>query len=244
MEPSQNRHSRHGRFQYAARSVRCWLFPPLCLVCGQAGRPELDCCGPCEAELPQVVANCRRCGLEVGHSVDLCGRCAMALPAFSATWPGFPYGGVIEGLVRRFKFHGDLAAGRLLADLLARRLTTMAAPRPDLILPVPLHPLRRLRRGFNQSALLSADLSRWFGGLPWLNGLERVRATTSQAELPAERRLGNVRGAFRVKRLPPGTRVVALVDDVMTTGATLNECARVLRAAGVARVDLWVVARA
>lgn len=224
--------------------LRRALFPPVCLVCGQNGRPELDCCAGCEPELPSLAAQCARCGIEMASSTALCGRCAMALPAFHATWPGFAYAGVVERLVRRFKFHGDLAAGRVLADLLARRLVAMGAPRPQLMAPVPLHSGRRLRRGFNQSALICQDLSRWFGGLPWLEVLRRQRSTAVQSALPADRRGGNVRGAFALRRLPPGTRHVALVDDVMTTGSTLNECARVLLQAGVRRVDVWVVARA
>jgi ComF family protein len=168
----------------------------------------------------------------------------MALPAFDATWPGFAYRDEIERLVRRFKFHGDLAAGRLLANLLALRLCELGSPRPDLLIPVPLHPRRLFMRGFNQSALLVRDLSAAMSGLPWFSALERVRNTATQIQLPADGRAANVRGAFRVVRLPGRPRFVALVDDVMTTGSTLNECARVLRASGVERVDVWVVARA
>ena len=168
----------------------------------------------------------------------------MALPAFAATWPGFAYQEEIERLVRRFKFHGDLAAGRLLANLLALRLSELGAPRPDLLIPVPLHRRRLLWRGFNQSALLARDLSAAMSGLPWTSALERVRNTAAQVQLPADGRVSNVRGAFRIDRLPGKPRFVALVDDVMTTGSTLNECARVLRASGVERVDVWVVARA
>jgi len=232
------------RLRRWADGLRRGLFPPVCLVCGQDGRADIDCCAGCEPELPILAAQCARCGIEMSHSVNLCGRCAMALPAFHATWPGFSYTGVIERLVRRFKYHGDLAAGRLLGDLLARRLVEMEAPRPQLIVPVPLHVRRRLRRGFNQSALISRDLSRWFGGLPWLEALHRCRPTATQSELPADRRSGNVRGAFALRWLPPGTTHVALVDDVMTTGSTLNECARVLLQAGIRQVDIWVVARA
>ncbi|TVS12950.1 MAG: ComF family protein [Wenzhouxiangella sp.] len=224
--------------------MRTVLFPPVCMVCGQDGRPEIDCCSGCEADLPMLAGQCARCGLEMEHDVALCGRCAMALPAFQGTWPGFSYQGVIERLITRFKFHGDLAAGRLLADLLARRLVELGAPRPDLMVPVPLHVRRRLQRGFNQSALICRDLSAWFGRLPWSDSLRRHRATAQQSDLPADQRTGNVRGAFGLDRLPPGVRHVALVDDVMTTGSTLNECARVLLQAGVERVDVWVVARA
>ncbi|HKL54093.1 MAG TPA: phosphoribosyltransferase family protein, partial [Wenzhouxiangellaceae bacterium] len=97
---------------------------------------------------------------------------------------------------------------------------------------------------FNQAELLCRDLSRHFGGLPWAAVLSRSRATVTQSELPADRRAGNVKGAFALRRLPPGVRHAVLVDDVMTTGATLRECARVLKRAGVARVDVWVIARA
>lgn len=231
-------------FSSWADRLRRTLFPPVCLVCGQDGRAEIDCCAGCEPELPLLPAQCARCGIEMDFAVELCGRCAMALPAFHSTWPGFAYSGVIERLIQRFKFHGDLAAGRLLADLLARRLVELQAPRPQLVVPVPLHARRSLRRGFNQSALISRDLSRWFGGLPWLEALRRSRPTAAQSDLPADRRSGNVRGAFELKCLPPGVAHVALVDDVMTTGSTLNECARVLLRAGVVRIDVWVVARA
>lgn len=224
--------------------LRRYLFPPVCLVCGGEGQARLDCCLPCEAELPVLPGRCRRCGLELARDVAVCGRCAMAMPSFAAAWPAFIYRGVIERLVQRFKFHGDLAAGRLLADLMARRLADLGAPRPDLLVPVPLHPRRSWQRGYNQAALLCRDLSRHCGGLPWLEALRRVRATAVQSELPAERRGANVRGAFELAHLPGPPRTVALVDDVMTTGATLDECARVLRSAGVERVEVWVAARA
>jgi ComF family protein len=221
-----------------------WLYPPVCLVCGLNGRPGLDLCAGCEDDLEPLLGRCRRCGLELVRSVELCGRCTTRLPWFAAAWPGFAYRGHVERLIQRFKFHGDLAAGRVLGTLYARRLAAMAAPRPDLMVPVPLHPRRRLRRGFNQAALLARDLGVQLRGLPWTDALRRRRPTAAQSELPADRRRGNVRGAFELIRLPVGVRHIALVDDVMTTGSTLDECARVLRRAGAARVDVWVVARA
>lgn len=146
--------------------------------------------------------------------------------------------------MQRFKFGGDLAAGRLLAELLADALIARQVRRPQLMIPVPLNWRRWWRRGFNQAEWLSRDLGRHLGGLPQARALRRHRATAAQSSLPARRRRGNVRGAFVLAGLPPGTRHVALIDDVATTGATLAECARVLKRAGVAQVDAWVVARA
>ena len=221
-----------------------WLYPPVCLICGLAGRPGLDCCEACESELERVEAACYRCGLEGVRSVNLCGRCTTRLPAFDETHSAFAYRGPIEGMVQRFKFGGDLAAGRVLAQLMARRVAREAWRRPQLMVPVPLHRHRRWQRGFNQSEMICRDLSQALSRLPWAPALRRARSTPAQSELPAERRRGNVRGAFSLQRLPPGARHVALVDDVMTTGSTLDECARVLKRAGVVCVDVWIVARA
>ncbi|TVQ28109.1 MAG: ComF family protein [Wenzhouxiangella sp.] len=220
------------------------LYPPVCLVCGLAGRDWVDCCAGCESELRPTGAHCASCGLETARPVDRCGRCLARPPHFDAAFPGFAWHGEVERLVHRFKFNHDLAAGRVLAALLARRLMLMGAPRPDLMVPVPLHYRRRLVRGYNQSEMLCRDLSAHLNGLPWLAALRRRRPTHAQSGLPAARRRGNVRSAFTLRQLPSGTRHIALIDDVMTTGATLDECARVLKAAGVKRVDVWVVARA
>lgn len=220
------------------------VLPPVCLICGQHGREGLDCCAGCEADLPAVAAGCRQCGLPLPEAVEHCGRCSRRPPAFEATWPGFEYSGAVEALVHRFKFRHHLAAGRVLAGLTARRLVRLGAPRPQALVPVPLHWRRRLWRGFNQSEMLARDLSRWLGAIPVADLLVRSRATPSQSALPATRRGGNVRGAFTARRRGYRIRHVALIDDVMTTGATLDACARALRQSGVDKVDVWVVARA
>lgn len=225
-------------------SVVSRLLPSVCLICGGRGRPGLDCCGGCEADLPVVRAQCLRCGLAMPASTQACGRCARRLPAFERTWPGFAYDGPIERLVHRFKFHHDLACGRLLAGLTAHRLVACGAHRPQALIPVPLHWRRQLWRGFNQSRMLADDLSRQLGRIPVAPLLRRARATPAQSGLPAASRGANVRGAFSVHLPDCRLRHVALVDDVMTTGTTLDACARVLQKAGVERIDVWVVARA
>lgn len=147
-------------------------------------------------------------------------------------------------MVHAFKFQRDLAAGRVLAALTARRLARLRAPRPDLLVPVPLHWRRHMWRGFNQSRMLADDLGGMLGGLPVAELLTRSRATPAQSGLPAASRGANVRGAFRCWRPACSVRHVTLVDDVMTTGTTLDACARALKKAGIERVDVWVAARA
>ena len=220
------------------------IWPQVCLVCGQGSDTGHGCCSGCRADMATIDGYCRTCGLELARTVEICGECVGRLPPFDHTLAGFGYRAPVASLVQRFKFDGDLAAGRVLARLLAERLIEMGAARPDLMIPVPLNWRRHWRRGFNQAELLCRDLSRHFCGLPWADALKRSRATVTQSELPADRRAGNVRGAFALGRLPPGVDHAVLVDDVMTTGATLRECAHVLKRAGVARVDVWVVARA
>src|SRR5690606_25479155 len=146
-----------------------------------------------------------------------------------------------DRLLPRFKFHRDLAAGRLLAEAMAARFAPL--PRPGALLPVPLHRGRLRRRGYDQALELARPLARALD-LPLLPGaLRRVRATRPQSELDAAARARNLRGAFAVEAGTPLPAHVALVDDVMTTGATLHAAALALRRAGVARVDAWVCAR-
>ncbi|WP_342780506.1 ComF family protein [Arenimonas fontis] len=154
----------------------------------------------------------------------------------------FLYAPPLDRLLPRLKFHADLAAGRLLTQLALPAF--MAAPRPQALLPLPLHRSRLRRRGFDQALELARPLARALG-LPLLTGgLRRRRATAAQSGLEARERRRNVRGAFAVPAGVPLPDHLALFDDVMTTGATLDEAARVLRTAGVRRVDLWALARA
>ena len=220
------------------------IWPAVCVICGQASDREEDCCSGCAAELPVPRGGCSRCGAVLARDVEICGSCQLSPPGFDRTIPAFEYQRSVAHLIQRFKFSGDLAAGRVLARQAANRWLESDVARPQLMVPVPLNWRRLWKRGFNQSEMLCRDLAEHLDGLPWVGALTRARPTATQSALPAGRRAGNVRGAFRLERLPPGVRHVALIDDVMTTGSTLDECARVLKRAGVARVDAWVVARA
>lgn len=220
-----------------------WLLPPRCLLCGAVGHDDLDLCRDCAAELPRNRSCCARCALPLAVPVAMCGACLRKPPPWDAAWAPFRYGWPLDRLEARFKFGRDLAAGRSLACL------WQDAPRPgdlpSLILPVPLHRSRLRQRGYNQALELARPLGRALGVPVRHDSLRRQRATAAQSELDAVGRRRNVRGAFAVREKgPPLPAHVALLDDVMTTGATLAECARTLRRAGVPRVDVWALARA
>lgn len=170
----------------------------------------------------------------------------LAPPPFDAAFAGAGYAHPWSGLVTRFKFGAalDLADALAARILAARRRDT--TPWPQLLLPVPLAPERLRERGFNQAWELARRLAAAGPARADARLLLRLRATAHQLDLPPERRAANVRGAFAVEPLRRGElagRHVALVDDVMTSGATLAELARVLKQAGAARVEAWVVAR-
>jgi len=219
------------------------LWPGRCLACAEPGPPGRDLCVACFAALPWNRHACARCALPLPGLVpgQLCGACLRRPPPVQATRAAFVYAAPLDRLLPRFKFHRDLAAGRLLSQLMV--LDLAGAERPRALLAVPLHRARLRARGYDQALELARPLAHALQ-LPLLSGaLRRVRATAPQSELDAARRKRNLRGAFCVApdaRLPAH---VALVDDVMTTGATLHAATVALKRAGVARVDAWVCAR-
>lgn len=219
-----------GRFLAAAR----------CLLCGATGQGGVDLCAGCAASLPVNDHQCGRCALPLAPSALVCTDCTRVDPPWHTPWVPFRYAWPLDVLEARFKFGGDLVSGKVLSH----RWIAAAAPRdlPEAIVPVPLHVSRLRERGFNQAHELARPLARDLG-IPLRPGwLERTRRTDAQSDLDAEGRAGNVRGAF-VARVPSGIRHVAVVDDVMTTGATLAACTLALKRGGVERVDVWALAR-
>ncbi|MEO8366185.1 MAG: ComF family protein [Pseudoxanthomonas sp.] len=225
-----------GWLRKAVRSV----FPPRCLLCGETGVNGRDLCAACTEALPWNASACLRCALPL-PTPDTCGACLQRPPAMGETHAVFVYGFPLDRLVPRLKFHNDLAAGRLLSGLMAEALC--ALPRPAALLPVPLHDIRLSRRGYDQALELAGPLAQRLR-IPLITDvLLRTRATAPQSELDAVARQRNLRRAFAVRAGVALPDHVVLVDDVMTTGATLEAAAKTLLRAGVARVDAWVCAR-
>jgi ComF family protein len=216
-------------------------------MCGLTAS-DRNLCVPCLADLPRVLNGCRGCAASLQLGSDrLCGVCSRRGPAWHQAVAALRYEFPARELVCRFKFRRDLASGAVLADLLTEAVRAMGQELPDAIVPVPLHRLRLYVRTFNQSDFLARRVGRSLG-IPVYGGmLRRVRHTAAQSGLDAKQRRRNTRGAFagnrgRLRRA--GAKHIALIDDVMTTGATLAACSAALRSLGVRRVSAWVVARA
>ncbi len=220
------------------------VLPLRCLLCGDRGSGGRDLCAGCERDLALNTPCCPRCALPLEAPAPLCGECIDREPPFAATWAPFRYEHPLDLLESRFKFRGDLAAGRVLASLMIERALDAGLSRPDAIVPVPLHVSRLRERGYNQALELARPLARACGIPLEADLLRRTRATVAQTGLDATARRRNLRDAFAVSANHPIPAHAVLIDDVMTTGATVRECARVLRRAGVQRVDVWALARA
>ena len=210
------------------------LFGGTCYLC--RGPASALLCAACDADLPRLAPpRCPRCALESPRG-EVCGRCLSDPPHYDATVAALAYEFPADALVHSLKFRGELALAGFLGHLLSQHVATEDI---DLIVPVPLSTVRLRDRGYNQSV----EIARYVRPKKLdLSLCERSRDTPAQMDLPYADRRRNVRGAFRCTRAILGGSV-AVVDDVMTTGATLDELAAVLKAAGAARVVNWVVTR-
>ncbi|MFI4970064.1 MAG: ComF family protein [Lysobacterales bacterium] len=218
--------------------------PPRCLLCGETGAAPRDLCADCCADLAINTPCCPRCALPLDHPAPLCGECLVREPPFAAAWAPFRYGHPLDLLEARFKFRSDLAAGRVLAELLIERAAIDRPSRPEVLVPVPLHRTRLRERGYNQALELARPLADAFA-IPLRHDLLlRSKPTPPQTGLDSKARRANLRNAFTLAADAAVPAHVALLDDVMTTGATLREAARVLLRGGTARVDVWALARA
>ncbi len=229
--------------------VQRLILPSHCLLCAQDGDGRRDLCQACAGDLIRNRLYCPRCALPLQAPAPLCGECLLREPPFDAAFAPFLYGHPIDLLVTKLKFGRSLAAGRVLSELWLDAVTEVAPARPDLFVPIPLHASRLRERGYNQALELAKPLARTLR-IPLAERLlSRSKATAAQMNLDAKTRRKNLRGAFEFhaqefRATSTKHSHVALIDDVMTTGATLRECTRVLKRAGVARVDVWALARA
>ncbi|MDP2821738.1 MAG: ComF family protein [Sulfuritalea sp.] len=223
----------------ALRHTAAALLPQDCFLCAAPSGESL-LCPSCVAGLPRLATErCPVCALPT-PGANICGACLKQAPHFDATQAVFRYEFPLDRLIQSLKYAHRLAS----ADFLGKALAQLATPlRPDLILPVPLSAARLAQRGFNQALELARPLARALGAPLEISRIRRCRDTTPQASLPWKERTKNIRHAFECEIDLSGITVLVL-DDVMTTGATLDELARTLKAHGAARVENCVLARA
>ncbi|MEP5763987.1 MAG: ComF family protein [Halieaceae bacterium] len=223
--------------------------PCYCALCGQPSQRALDLCVACQQGLPWLGSACRRCALPLARDAELCGQCLRRAPAISETIAACRYAPPVAGFIHQLKYRGDLSRVALLAELMSTviaRRPGMTQP-PDFLVPMPLHWRRRWRRGFNQADELARALCR-DSKLQALSLqvnrklCRRVKATAPQQQLQARQRRHNLQDAFQPRGEVAGLEL-AIIDDVMTTGASANSLAQVLLDAGARRVSLWCVAR-
>ena len=218
--------------------------PSLCAVCHAWGSQRV--CADCLARFAPPTPRCQRCALDVPATVTLCGSCLADPPPFVRSVAALAYSHPWDGLITHFKFHAALDLAPLLAARLLEAVQCSDVPHPSLLLPVPLSPQRLRERGYNQAWELARRLGRALHCPADARLLLRVKDSPHQLAFPRAQRAANVRGGFAVEPLRRSElreRHIALVDDVMTTGATAAEATRVLLQAGAASVQVWVVGR-
>ncbi|WP_440996406.1 double zinc ribbon domain-containing protein [Arhodomonas sp. SL1] len=227
---------RNGILGRVGGRLAATLLAPRCRLCGEPPEQDPELCAACRRSLPWLERPCRRCGLPLrAWERDTCDGCRRAPPPWATLVAPFAYSEPVSGMIHAFKHHGDLAAGRLLADFLALCLPAWSDAE---LLPVPLARRRLRERGFNQASEIARHL-----GLPVRHGcLQRVSEGPHQQDLGAAERQRNVRGRFALRRPPPAGAVI-IVDDVVTTGATVTALARLLRQAGAGPIGVCALAR-
>ena len=224
------------------RSVELYrkLFPIPCLLCGLPAH-KAPLCQPCIGELPWLETACPRCAMPL-ESAQICGHCLHSPPIQQHSFSLLRYQAAVPRCITRFKFHQQLQFAEFFAGHMAKQLL-QRQDLPACLIPIPLHPRRLRSRGFNQSLEVATRLGQKLGICCRPELLQRIRNTPSQSQLHYRQRKRNIRGAFAptAAALPSH---VALLDDVMTTGQTVAEAARILQGGGVQIIEVWTIARA
>ncbi|MEO6118669.1 MAG: ComF family protein [Methylotenera sp.] len=219
------------------------LFQPHCLLCSSHDGSELGLCKACLSDLPwHTTLQCPQCAL-LSNGLT-CGSCLNAPPHFDATQALFTYDFPVDSLLQHYKYKDMLHLADTFATLLSeKKLAHHNLTRKiDLIIPMPMHHARLKERGFNQALEIARILAKNTQIKLDYTSCQRIKLTPPQASLPLKERIKNIRGVFNCTQNLQGLNI-ALVDDVMTTGASLNELAKTLKKAGTAHVECWVIAR-
>jgi ComF family protein len=215
-----------------------------CILCASHKGGEHGLCSACQQSLPWHSApKCPQCGLL--SDGQICGHCLQSAPSFDATRAFFSYEYPLDRLLQHYKYKESLHLADTFASLFIKHLFNdcpINQTQTDLIMPMPMHNERLKQRGFNQALEIARLISKHRQIKLDFTSCQRIRLTPPQASLPLKERIKNIRGVFQCDTNLQGLNI-ALVDDVMTSGASLNELAKTLKQAGAAHVECWVIAR-
>ena len=223
------------------------IFKQNCVLCASPEANNHAVCNPCLNDLPwHPNTSCPQCGLassSTGLNAVVCGSCLNSPPDFDATKAVFLYAYPVDAMMLRYKYGNMLNLGDAFGEFLAKKVNVEDCLKNiDIIIPMPMHPQRLKERGFNQALEIAKVLCKKSKEKLDFKSVERQTLTPPQASLPLKERVKNIKGAFKVNVNLTGKRI-AIVDDVMTTGASLNELAKTLKKAGAVHVECWVIAR-
>ena len=215
-----------------------------CIFCDSLSHRKLDLCLACERDLPVLQNYCKRCAETLPEGQKICGSCLSDLSMQIETTALFNYSSPIDQLIINLKFRNNLIGARILGELLANHLHDQYQnkSKPEIIIPVPLYSARLRERGYNQALELSRPISKKLNIPIDKFSVKRVKNTAAQVTLSAKERQQNIKQAFSVDKKFK-YNYAAIIDDVITTGNTVNELCKVLYGAGVSRIDIWCCAK-
>jgi len=240
---------RSAIWQIGLARLSGWILPYRCVVCALPAERLQDLCLDCELRLPWLKGVCEHCqeSLPAGSSKPICAACIVKPPAFDRMVSLFEYDFPVNALVQGLKFSDRTSFARVFGELMAKHLEELfisqALPKPQVIVPVPLHKARLYERGFNQAEFIAVHVRSKLGVPMRADLVLRTKSTEAQSSLGLDDRRHNVKQAFHLKKAMP-YRHVAILDDVVTSGNTVAELAKVLKQAGAETVQVWSVCKA
>ncbi len=232
-------------FKFPSRLLKELVFPQICGVCLKNKSNPIGICKECQSNMLNIPPpNCVGCGGTLDGIIDLCQECLQNPRPWGKAYAVYTFKGLPREIILRLKYGGDILCARILGQIiLAKWPCSTFFNQYDLIVPVPLHWFKKMRRGYNQSELIAREMSELYS-IKYMNLLSRIKWTQSQTSLSRRQRRKNLKRAFQVKqKINLINKSILLIDDVLTTGSTLAACTNKLIAAGCDRVDVLTIAR-
>lgn len=219
-----------------------FFYPTHCVLCKEKTSDYF--CNDCFDLLPWIKNSCIRCGdsLFDNQNHSICNHCIAHPPIFDIPVIPFSYQKPISNMIMFLKFNQKIIYSRILAKLMINHIEKNSMSLPDMIIPIPLHPNRLRERGFNQALEIAKPMGKYFNVKVDFMSCHRIKNTEPQSLLPAQKRKDNIKNVFEVKKNIT-TKHVAILDDVVTTGNTINEFSSILKKAGVEKIQIWSCAR-